>query len=486
MRASRCSTQARTAPGFAILTGMTLIPLLLLALLAPPSRGATDPKAAAKAAAAKAAKAAEAAAAKAESIAAAAEGFNVRVIEDQSTGKTTKRTYQIAGSKGNTKVTVETPETPEPPDFDSNHSSSNDLVRFGEDIVIPAGKVIEGDVVAFGGSVTVLGRVKGSCTAIGGSVRVKGNGAVEGDAVSMGGTVSTGDSATVGGSNVSLGSIDAGRFKHWGPWMGAVGLLGTGAWLAQTIFWILLTLLFSWLSLVLFRDRLLYAGRLLTEQFGKSFLYGLLGWIGMVFAVPVGIVALVLFSVLAIVILCITIIGIPVAILVAIAMVLGVMGICVAAGYAIFLGYIEGCMFLGERVFGRRTTLTPLLAIVIGAALLAVLDGLGDLVGTLSFFLFHPIGMLLGIAAGFLLVILSTAGLGALILGKFGTGTAPGMTNQWAFGGGPVPAPAPASPTAAPPPPGPAASPAGVHEPQPVTPRPPPPPPPEGGTSDAP
>lgn len=484
MRASRCSTQARTAPGFAVLTGMMLIPLFLLALLAPPSRGATDPKAAA------AAKAAQAAAAKAESIAAAEEGFNVRVLEDQSTGKTTKRTYQIAGPRGKTKVTVETPEPSGPPavpeqsDFESDHSSSNDLVRFGEDIVIPADKVIEGDVVAFGGSVTVLGRVKGSCTAIGGSVRVKGKGAVEGDAVSMGGTVSTGDSATVGGSNVSLGSIDAGRFRHWGPWMGAAGLLGTGAWLAQTIFWILLTLLFSWLSLVLFRDRLLYAGRVLTEQFGKSFLFGLLGWVGIVFAVPVGIVALVLCSVLAIVILCITIIGIPVAILVAIAMVVGIMGICVAAGYAIFLGYIEGCMFLGQRVFGRRTTLTPLLAIVIGAALLAVLDGLGDLVGTLSFFLFHPIGMLLGIAAGFLLVILSTAGLGALILGKFGTGTAPGMTNQWAFGGGPVPAPAPASPTSAPPPPGPAASPAGVHDPQPVTPR--PPPLPEGGTSGAP
>jgi hypothetical protein len=480
MRASRCSTQARTAPGFAILSGALLIPLLLLALIAPPSQGADPATEKAAAAAAKAAKAA----AKAESIAAAEEGFSVRVVEDQSTGKTTKRTYKIDGTKGPTKITVETPalptppDLPEPPDFD--RSSSNDLVRFGEDIVIPEDKVVQGDVVAFGGSVTVRGRVKGDCSAIGGSVRVEGKGVVEGDAVSVGGTVSTSDSASVGGSNVSVGSFNAGHLRRWGPWVGAMGLLGTGAWLAQTIFWLLLALLFSWLSLALFRDRLLYAARLLTEQFGKSFLWGLLGWVGMVFSVPVGIVALVLFSVLAIVILCITIIGIPVAILVAIAMVLGVMGICVAAGYAIFLGYIEGCMYLGQRIFGRRTPLTPLLAIVIGAALLAVLDGLGDLIGSIGFFLFHPIGMLLGIAAGFLLVILTTAGLGALILGRFGTGAAPGTASQWAFGGGPAPAPAPQASD-------PAASPGGVHEPQPVAPPPPPPPPPSsGGTSDAP
>jgi hypothetical protein len=440
---------------------MLLLSLLALALLAPPSHGATAPKAAAT---------------KADS-AATEEGISVRVIEDQS-GGTTKR-IGVKGRKGTTSVTIDRPdrpdipEAPEPPEIESERTSANDLVRFGEDIVIPEDKVVEGDVVAFGGSITVLGRVKGSCTAIGGSVRVEGQGAVEGDAVSMGGTVSTGDSATVGGSNVSLGSFNARRIKHWGPWIGAVGILGTGAWIAQTLFWVLLTLLFSWLSLVLFRDRILYANRLLTEQFGKSFLFGLLGWVGMVFAVPVGIVALILFSVLAIVILCITIIGIPVAILLAIAMVIGVIGIVVAAGYAVFLGYIEGTMFLGQRVFGRRKDLAPLLAIVIGAALLAALDGLGDLVGALSFFLLHPIGMLLGIAAGFLLVILSTAGIGSLILSRFGTGTARSMTGQWGFGG---PAPPPA--------PGPAASSAGVHEAERAVP--PPAPPPEGGTSDAP
>lgn len=493
MRASRCSALARIDSRFAALAGTLLIPLLLLALLARPSLGANDP------AAEKAEKAAKAAAARAESIAAANDGFSVRVVEDRSGAKTTRRTYQIKGPKGATRVTLETPEppavpappgVPTPPGFDTDRSSSNDLVRFGEDITIPPSKVVEGDVVAFGGSITVLGRVKGSCTAIGGSVRVEGKGVVDGDAVSMGGTVSTGDSATVSGSNVSLGSFNAGHIRHWGPWMGAVGALSTGTWILQTIFWLAMVLLFGWLSLVLLRDRLLYANRLVAEQFGKSFLWGLLAWVGLVFAVPVGIVALVLFSALAIVILCVTIIGIPVAILVAIAMVLGVVGIVVAAGYAIFLGYIEGAMYLGDRVFGRKTALKPLAAMMIGAALIAALKGLGQLAGAIGFFLFQPIAMLLGIAAGFLLIILTTAGMGGLILGRFRTGPAPGTASQWAFAGGPAGGPIPpaAPATAGPSPDAPPAgalggSPAGVHEPQPVAPPETPPTPGEGGST---
>lgn len=474
MRASRCSTQARTATGYVILMGTFLMSLLALALAAPPSHGATAAKTTRTPA-------------KAETTSTSDEGITVRVIEDQA-GGATKR-IEVKGAKGTRRITIDTPDIPKPPDIPEVESSSNDLVRFGEDIVIPEDKVVEGDVVAFGGSITVLGRVKGSCTAIGGSVRVEGKGAVEGDAVTIGGTVSTGDSATVGGSNVSLGSFNAGRFNRWGPWMGAIGILGTGAWLAQMIFKVLLALLFGWLALVLFRDRILYANQILTEQFGKSFLFGLLGWVGMVFAVPVGIVALILFSVLAAVILCITIIGIPVAILVLIAMVLGVIGIVAAAGCAVFLAYMGGAIYLGQRVFGRRVAAKPLIALLVGAVLLALLHGVGDLIGALSLMIFHPLGILLGIAAAFLFIILTTAGLGSLVLSRFATGSGSGWSSQWGFGGrrpSPVTpgAPPSAGVSGAPPSAEPAASPAGVHEPRPVVP--PPTPPPEGGTSDAP
>ena len=473
MRASRSSTRARTAPWIAVPSTAVLLSVLLSVLIAAPSLGA-DPRAEAR----KAAEQAKAAAARAESLAAATEeGFSVRVIEDSKGGKTTRKTIRIQGSdKGITIETPEPPVPPEPPDLD--HGDSNDLVRFGEDITIPANKVVEGDVVTFGGTITVLGRVKGTATAIGGSVHVRGNGVVEGDAVSMGGTVTTSDSATVGGSNVSLGAWNMRGFRQWGPAAGVFGLIGAGAWLTQTLFWVLVTTLFAWLTLLLFRERFLHANEALAQRFGMSFLWGLLGWVALVFAVPIGIVALVIFSVIAIVILCITIIGIPVAILLAIGMVLGIIALVAAAGYVAFLGYLEGALYLGRRVLGNRAqTAAPLLAILIGVALIAGLDAAGELIGALSFFLFHPIGMALGLAATFILIVLSTAGLGSLLLTRFSAGPGAGAANQW--GWTPTP-PAPVPPGAAPPPPAggmPGAPPAG---PRPST------EPPEGGTSDAP
>ena len=467
MLATRSNTRARTAPTIAVHALLLLLPILALVLLAAPSHGA-DPKAEARAAAIKAAEQARIATARAESLAAIAEeGFNVRVIEETRDGKTTRKTIRIRGADKD--ITVEVPEPPippEPPDFD--HGDSNDLVRFGEDITIPENKVVEGDVVAFGGSITVLGRVKGTATSIGGSVFVKGKGVVEGDAVSMGGTVSTSDSATVGGSNVSLGAWNMGAMRRWGPAAGFFGVLGAGAWAAKLIFWAAVTLLFGWLTLLLFRERFLHAGEVMAQRFGKSFLFGLLGWVLLVFAVPVGIVALILVSVIAIVILCVTIIGIPVAILLVIGMVLGIIAIVAAAGYIVFLGYIEGALYLGRRVLGGRArTAAPLLAILVGVALLAALGGVGDMIGALSFFLFQPIGIALGLASTFILIVLTTAGVGSLLLSRFSAGPGAATAGQW--GWTPTP-PAPPPPQGGMPGgPAPAAA-----------------PPREGGTSDAP
>jgi hypothetical protein len=327
----------------------------------------------------------------------------------------------------------EPPEPPEPPDFD--HSEGNDLVRFGEDIEIPEGRVIEGDVVAIGGSVTVLGRVKGDCVSVGGTVHIKGKGVVEGDAVSLGGGVTTSDSASVGGSDVSVGKFDFGRMGKLWPLIGAVGMMGTGAWLVELIVGLLITALVAWLSLLFFRRRLEYAASVIHERFGRSLLMGILGWFAVVLAIPVGIIALILAGVIAIVILCITIIGIPVAILLAVAMVLGVIGIVLGAVYVGFLGYLAGTMFLGRRILGDRVATRPLLAILTGALLIGVLDFLGEIIGTFSFFAFHPIGMAFGFAAALLGFIVMTAGLGTLITVRFGTGGSTGGFTYTAGGG---------------------------------------------------
>jgi len=410
----------------------------------------------------------------ADSASADESGFNVRVREDASgasvrVGKDVdaaveralKKVERTRGSVTALPTPPDAPDAPDPPDFD--HSEGNDLVRFGEDITIPEGRVIEGDVVAVGGSITVLGRVKGDAISVGGTVHVKGKGVVEGDAVSLGGGVQTSDSASVGGSDVSVGKFDFDHMNRMWPLIGAMGMLGTGAWLVKVLVGLMITLFIGWISLLLMRDRLTHAAGVVHESFGKSFVMGLLGWALLVLAIPVGIIALVLTGVIAIVILCITIIGIPVALLLVVALVLGVIGIVVGAVYAGFLGYLTGTMFLGRRILGERVATRPLLAVAAGVLLIGVLRFAGELISALSFFAFHPVGMAFGFAAALLSFIVASAGLGALLTSRFSKGAirvnvfSTGTGAQWGSAPPPPPpppAPGPAGPTVAPPPDG--------------------------------
>jgi hypothetical protein len=281
--------------------------------------------------------------------------------------------------------------------------------------------------------VTVLVRVKGDCVSVGGAVHVRGKGVVEGDAVSMGGGVTTSDSGSVAGSNVSLGNIPSSNSEHFWPTVGLFGAVGTGIWLLKCIVQLLLTLFFAWLALLLMRERMLHAVQTMTDRFGKSFLWGLLGWAAMVIAIPTGIIMLILVSVIAIVILAITIIGIPIAILLVIALVLGIVAICVGSMVAVFIGFLNGAMFLGQRILGRDTPRAgkPILAILVGLALLFVLSFVGHLLQLVGMLVFHPIAIAMGIASGALAAIVTTAGFGAMILTRFGIGASWSAGSQW-------------------------------------------------------
>jgi hypothetical protein len=474
MSASRSRTWTRLASREWIAPLQWLLLLTLLALAYGTSWGQTATK-------------------KAAADTADADGFNVRVVEEGKTTTVTSKDLKQAREEAQRardearRLAEETahlrakgvippeppdvPETPDLPDINLD-SSDNNVVRFGEDITIPEDKVIDGDVVAIGGSVKVLGRVKGDCVSIGGTVSIEGKGVVEGDAVSMGGGVNTADSGSVGGSNVSLGSWEMGGGRHFWPAVGFFGAMSVGVWLITTLIKLALTLFFAWLALLLMRERILHSVEAMTSHFGKAFLYGLLGFAGMVAAIPTGIILIVLVGVLAAVILAITIIGIPLAILVIIAMVFAIIGLVVAAFLAIFVGFLNGSMYLGRRVLGSRPIAAkPLMAILAGMALIAVLDIIGDLLGFVGVVLFHPVSIALGIAAGALAVIVTTAGLGGMVLTRFSPGPGRGFADgaQW---WPPSKGAAPAAPAAAPPPPAPASPTA--------------PPPPEGGSSDAP
>ena len=387
------------------------------------------------------------------------EGISVRVIED---GKSiaSKRAHSIRAKVRVHEGEADEGNAPEPPEPPEN--GGNDLVRFGQDIVIPAGKVIDGDVVAIGGNITVLGRVKGSATAVGGSVSIDDKGVVEGDAVSVGGGTTTGDSATVSGQNVSVGS-SCWPFKGHGGMLPILGLMGLGALagIFTTVVQFLLTLLFAWLCLLLVRERLEYAVARMGADFWKSILWGLVGWLAMLVAIP----TIAVVCAVAMVILVITIIGIPIAVLLAIVMVFALIAAVLGIIVATFLAYLNGAMYLGRRVLSRRNpgvAVSPLRGIFVGALVILGLKALGGVLGLIGVVFVMPIGIALGIMAAALLAIFTTAGLGAMILTRFSKGAV-------------AQAAAPASPGAGwyspPPPPGPAPSTS---------------PAPEGGTSDAP
>lgn len=438
MRAWRSSSQARTAPSVAAsrLHGGFVLLSILIALSFGVGAGIAT------------------AAGPADTTGSDNGGFNVRVAEQKTLAKVKAKVAEIkaqeaARKAGKSGIDIPEPPTPpEPPDIPDafDRSNANDLVRFGEDIEIPADKIAEGDVVAIGGDITVLGRVRGDAIAVGGAVHVKGNGVVEGDAVSLGGGVNTEDSASVGGSNVSVGTWNFGHGARWLPALGFIGALSTGAWVVKTLVQILLTLFFAWIALLLVRDRMVQAVRRLGERFGASFLWGLLMWAGLVLIIPVGIVALVLVDAIAVVILCITIIGIPLALLLVVALVLAIIALLLGVAFAIFLGYVNGAMYLGRRVLAGRSNgePSPLLSILLGLAVVALLTLAGKLIGIVGVFFFHPLSIAFCIAAGALSFILTTAGLGAMWMTRFQGDRSPWGPRSPNWGATPGPAGGPA------------------------------------------
>jgi hypothetical protein len=424
---------------------VSFLVLLFAALFvqAPPAQGATaSSKSRSKAAADSAALAADS----------RDEGISVHVIDARH--GTTRHVRIPRAAEGDQDTsdasdkpdTPDTPDVPEPPD----HGHDNDLVRFGQDIEITKDMVIDGSVVAIGGSIHVLGSVKGDCTAVGGSVSVSDSGVVHGDAVSVGGSTTVSDDGRVLGSNVSVGGwpMHGSHARGMLPLMGLMGL-GALAGIVATFCQLLIVLFLAWLCMLLVRERVEHAVDRMGMAFGKSFLWGLVAWMAMIVVLP----AIVIVGAIAMVILVITIIGIPVAILLAIVMVFALIGALLGIIVFAFLGYVNGAMYLGRIVLARRNpgvAVSPLKAVMVGAILILGLKIVGKLLGFLGILFVMPIGIALAIASVVLGLVFMTAGMGAMVLTRFGKNPA-----AHAAGGpaGPAAPPSPGAGWYAPPPP---------------------------------
>lgn len=219
------------------------------------------------------------------------------------------------------------------------HGERGDRVVVGHSLRIEAGEVVT-KAVAVGGSVTVLGHVRGDTVAVGGSVNLRPGSRVDGDAVAIGGTVTVEEGARLEGDNVSLGARPIAWILGALTPLGATAVLVGLAWTRALLLFVIALLI-----ALAFPDRVARVRTFLTSRPGVS---------------SIGGVALVLGFIPLCVLLAVTIIGIaliPVAVMLMISLFL--FGVTVVA------------LWLGERIPLLRESKTPLKAVALGAAVLA-------------------------------------------------------------------------------------------------------------------
>ena len=270
------------------------------------------------------------------------------------------------------------------------------IVRTGESITISREQIVDGDVVAIGGSVTVLGEVRGDVVALGGNVALREGASISGDAVAIGGRIKREEGSHLGGQDIGMNFIPSG-FIHTPHDNSDSSLLRFGALLSFGLFLLLL----GWLLSVLAEKRMQTCGAFFVLHPWKSL------WTGL---------AIVLLSPAAFVLLCVTIVGIPVALLM---LLLGPL--------AHAIGFLLVASVAGRRLLHRDAP---------GAGwgwMRSLASGLGLFLGIILFgAVFRMLGSVFG-AFGWVLTIFgwtvvflaSTVGLGSLALSRLGTETRP-------------------------------------------------------------
>ncbi|MFN2383659.1 MAG: hypothetical protein ABR559_05280 [Gemmatimonadota bacterium] len=287
---------------------------------------------------------------------------------------------------------------------------TGERVRIGGSISVAEGEIIDGDVVAVGGSVSVAGTVRGDVVAVGGSVELAETAVVTGEVTAVGGTIDRDPGAVVEGrvNEVAFGrpNVDFHRNVTFTPFDEIGSLIGT------VTFLILLGLLLS-LILLLARppvEKMEYA--IATSPWKAA----LVGLVGQIVFLPV--------LVLTVIVLAVSMIGIPLLILVPFALL------------ALMIGTLVGFTAVAYRVghwaearFGWDHR-NPYLSLLVGLGFIMVLTFFGSALGIAGgpLKVFAIILAIIGFAIQY---VAWTTGFGALLLTRFGT------RYQWGNGGGP-------------------------------------------------
>ncbi len=256
------------------------------------------------------------------------------------------------------------------------------VTRRGEDRLVTGGSLridkddVVKDVTVLGGSVDVFGDVTGDLTVLGGSARVHKDGHVERDATAIGGSLDIDDGAMVDGDVGVVGGLltrQPGAIIHGDVikgkgvkhdvkidleepstdnptdgkrgWSINHGVRSIGSALTRSA----ILFVFGAMLLALATDRMERLRAEIAARPMKSFALGIIGGIA---------------AVLAVIVLCVTVIGIPIAV--------------VATLVAVFGGYAGFCAALatgGQALFGHRTK-NPYVQLALGCVLLVIIGAI--------------------------------------------------------------------------------------------------------------
>lgn len=285
--------------------------------------------------------------------------------------------------------------------------SSADYVRFGDNVHIEPGQRVSGDVVSIGGNILVEGDVEGDCVSVGGSLHVASGARVRGEVVCVGGRLTLDDDTKVGNDVVSVwGTLQRAPTAEVGGQVTEVTgplrlnlpshLLGIGhgigsaAWeFIVRVVWVVILMGLGIAFFQLFPTRMENLAETIQHRGFASFLAGLAGFIlwGPVF-----------------VLLILTIVGIPLALIVLPPLTL--------------LGTLAGYVAVA-KVAGSRKRVLPVGPAVARGVLL--LEGLLLLALFLSVFgsVFEFLGFILGVIGWGVVGVASTLGWGAFLITRF-------------------------------------------------------------------
>ena len=284
--------------------------------------------------------------------------------------------------------------------------SGDDIVRFGQSITIDAGEVIDGDVVAIGGAVDVNGRVRGDVVAIGGNLDLGPQAVVEKDVAAIGGSLRRAPGARIGGRVREVG-FGAAASDWFGPraWFDGWSrrFVSSTVALASTVTRGAVECLLAALVILFAGGYLDPIGRRVSHETLKA---GAIGLLAQVLFVPL--------LIITIVVLVVTLVGIPLLVLVPFAILaLAVVGLVGFTAVAREIGQWVGRRF-GWASQGTYATTFIGIAVILLPVLLARVALLAG--GTGVSLLWHGVATV-GLLGEYLAW---TVGFGAVTLMRFG------------------------------------------------------------------